>query len=247
MERDKPDILKARGGRKHGRASVQELTNPEPEEPLARQYERPTGPNYPPQRRNILPSVSNLSPLTPSLQPHLMQSPGDRMSDTPLALPQSQSLRVSSPNAPPNDPADLRSSFQLLHPVRPSEGIPAAPASEHRATESSLGRLPSIHELERRGLSQGLETPRTGPSVPDRPHPMTLASPHRTIAKEKTPGRPVSTPTARGRKPKVFAEPVPSVHCHICGRSSKSQRVAICANLSSGTCRKVICEYCFEA
>uniref|UniRef100_A0A7S1TKP7 Zinc-finger domain-containing protein n=1 Tax=Erythrolobus australicus TaxID=1077150 RepID=A0A7S1TKP7_9RHOD len=38
----------------------------------------------------------------------------------------------------------------------------------------------------------------------------------------------------------------PSKFCHICTRSYKAVRQAVCRNLVKNTCRKVICEKCFE-
>jgi len=38
----------------------------------------------------------------------------------------------------------------------------------------------------------------------------------------------------------------PSKFCHICTRSYKTVRQAVCRNLVKGTCRKVVCEKCFE-
>eukprot|EP00183_Erythrolobus_madagascarensis_P005935 CAMPEP_0185846734 /NCGR_PEP_ID=MMETSP1354-20130828/2271_1 /TAXON_ID=708628 /ORGANISM="Erythrolobus madagascarensis, Strain CCMP3276" /LENGTH=346 /DNA_ID=CAMNT_0028546935 /DNA_START=153 /DNA_END=1193 /DNA_ORIENTATION=- len=38
----------------------------------------------------------------------------------------------------------------------------------------------------------------------------------------------------------------PSRFCHICTKSAKSSRQAVCCNIKNGTCRKVICEKCFE-
>ncbi|KAA8497704.1 hypothetical protein FVE85_5289 [Porphyridium purpureum] len=40
--------------------------------------------------------------------------------------------------------------------------------------------------------------------------------------------------------------PEPSRFCHICTKSSRMVRQAVCCNLLSGVCRKVICEKCFE-
>lgn len=45
-------------------------------------------------------------------------------------------------------------------------------------------------------------------------------------------------------KKKRFRRAVPSTHCHICCRPSRSVPVAICANINDGTCRKVICNLC---
>jgi len=38
----------------------------------------------------------------------------------------------------------------------------------------------------------------------------------------------------------------PSRFCHICTKSAKASRQAVCCNIKNGTCRKVICEKCFQ-
>mmetsp|Transcript_11661 Transcript_11661/g.23709 ORF Transcript_11661/g.23709 Transcript_11661/m.23709 type:complete len:237 (+) Transcript_11661:442-1152(+) len=48
------------------------------------------------------------------------------------------------------------------------------------------------------------------------------------------------------RKVKLYSNPTPSSHCHICQRSSTSVPVVTCKNLDSGTCRKVVCALCFN-
>jgi hypothetical protein len=46
-----------------------------------------------------------------------------------------------------------------------------------------------------------------------------------------------------GRK-KRYRKPVPSTHCHICCRPSRSVPVAVCGNIAVGICRKSICKLC---
>lgn len=48
------------------------------------------------------------------------------------------------------------------------------------------------------------------------------------------------------RKKATFDSPTPSNYCHICSRTpSRGIRLAVCASLKEGLCRKVICEKCF--
>ena len=44
---------------------------------------------------------------------------------------------------------------------------------------------------------------------------------------------------------KFYANATPSSHCHVCARTAKSVKFAICSRLQAGLCRKVICDKCF--
>ncbi len=63
----------------------------------------------------------------------------------------------------------------------------------------------------------------------------------------------VARPVKRGRwealprRPykKFYANATPSSHCHVCARTAKAVRFAICSRLQAGLCRKVICDKCF--
>lgn len=46
------------------------------------------------------------------------------------------------------------------------------------------------------------------------------------------------------RRPKE-ANPKPANYCHICWRSTKRVKVAVCSKNVTGECRKVVCETCF--
>lgn len=48
------------------------------------------------------------------------------------------------------------------------------------------------------------------------------------------------------RRAAKFDRPVPSRFCHVCSRTPKSVRLAVCSKIKYGTCRKVICEKCFQ-
>jgi hypothetical protein len=56
-------------------------------------------------------------------------------------------------------------------------------------------------------------------------------------------GSPMAPDNAFVRK-KRYRRPVPSAHCHICCRPSRSVPVVVCSNITDGTCRKVICSLC---
>lgn len=47
------------------------------------------------------------------------------------------------------------------------------------------------------------------------------------------------------RRAAKFDKPVPSRFCHVCSRTPKNVRLAVCTRIQQGTCRKVICEKCF--
>jgi hypothetical protein len=47
------------------------------------------------------------------------------------------------------------------------------------------------------------------------------------------------------RKRARFDKPIPSRFCHVCSRTPKNVRLAVCSNISDGVCRKVVCERCF--
>jgi hypothetical protein len=48
------------------------------------------------------------------------------------------------------------------------------------------------------------------------------------------------------RKKAKFDSPVASRFCHVCSRTPKNVRLAVCANIRDGVCRKVVCERCFD-
>lgn len=48
------------------------------------------------------------------------------------------------------------------------------------------------------------------------------------------------------RRAAKFEKPVPSRFCHVCSRTPKNVRLAVCSKIKFGTCRKVICEKCFD-
>mmetsp|Transcript_13098 Transcript_13098/g.40340 ORF Transcript_13098/g.40340 Transcript_13098/m.40340 type:complete len:283 (+) Transcript_13098:216-1064(+) len=60
-------------------------------------------------------------------------------------------------------------------------------------------------------------------------------------------GRRADGGVSKKQRPKRFSNAVASNFCHICCRSSKRVRNAVCKNIELGTCRKVICEKCFTA
>lgn len=47
------------------------------------------------------------------------------------------------------------------------------------------------------------------------------------------------------RRSAKFENPIPSRFCHICSRTPKNVRLAVCSQILAGTCRKVVCEKCF--
>lgn len=48
------------------------------------------------------------------------------------------------------------------------------------------------------------------------------------------------------RKKAKFESPVASRFCHVCSRTPKNVRLAVCMKITDGVCRKVICEKCFD-
>lgn len=44
---------------------------------------------------------------------------------------------------------------------------------------------------------------------------------------------------------KYYSNPTPSSHCHVCARTSKAVKFAVCARIAEGLCRKVTCYKCF--
>lgn len=48
------------------------------------------------------------------------------------------------------------------------------------------------------------------------------------------------------RRAAKFDKPIPSRFCHVCSRTPKNVRLAVCCKIKEGICRKVICEKCFE-
>lgn len=44
---------------------------------------------------------------------------------------------------------------------------------------------------------------------------------------------------------KHYSDATPSMHCHICCRSSKNIKVYACAKIKEAICRKVVCSRCF--
>ena len=48
------------------------------------------------------------------------------------------------------------------------------------------------------------------------------------------------------RRAARFDKPVPSRFCHVCSRTPKNVRLAVCSNIRRGICRKVVCEKCFD-
>ena len=48
------------------------------------------------------------------------------------------------------------------------------------------------------------------------------------------------------RRAAKFEKPRASRFCHVCSRTPKSVRLVTCANIQTGTCRKVVCIKCFE-
>lgn len=61
-------------------------------------------------------------------------------------------------------------------------------------------------------------------------------------------GRSEKIPVARREttqaKKKRYRNLVPSIHCHICCRPSRSVPVAVCGNITDGLCRKSVCRLC---
>lgn len=73
----------------------------------------------------------------------------------------------------------------------------------------------------------------------------TIVTPNQVSAVRKAPQRPPQDSESRGlAKKKRYRAPAPSTHCHICCRPSRSVPVAVCANITSGICRKSICSLC---
>ena len=53
-------------------------------------------------------------------------------------------------------------------------------------------------------------------------------------------------PFAAQPRKKRYRKPIPSTHCHICCRPSRSVSVVVCANIADGLCRKTICNLCIS-
>lgn len=51
----------------------------------------------------------------------------------------------------------------------------------------------------------------------------------------------------KSRRAAKFDHPSPSRFCHVCSRTPKNVRLAVCSNIREGVCRKVVCEKCFIA
>mmetsp|Transcript_3464 Transcript_3464/g.6496 ORF Transcript_3464/g.6496 Transcript_3464/m.6496 type:complete len:278 (+) Transcript_3464:254-1087(+) len=50
----------------------------------------------------------------------------------------------------------------------------------------------------------------------------------------------------RKPRPRRYQLRIPSNYCHVCQRKSIAVNQVICCNLLSGSCRKAVCEVCFE-
>lgn len=84
--------------------------------------------------------------------------------------------------------------------------------------------------------------------------PSTLAAPPALLRTQSVPlpaphavaQRPAAPAGGNVARKKRYRKPVPSTHCHICCRPSRSVPVVVCANIFEGTCRKSICSLCIS-
>ena len=51
----------------------------------------------------------------------------------------------------------------------------------------------------------------------------------------------------RQRRTPRYSNPVPSTFCHLCSKRKQGSRTLVCGNVEKGSCRKMICEYCFNS
>jgi len=83
------------------------------------------------------------------------------------------------------------------------------------------------------------------PAMDLRLSPLDLAvSKHPEVPVEATPA------AAIPRRPKIvkrYSNPTPSNYCHVCCRARKRGPHMICSQVSTGYCRKMICDKCFQA
>lgn len=64
---------------------------------------------------------------------------------------------------------------------------------------------------------------------------------------KERPRAPAANKGSTKRKPRTYAQAVPSQHCHICSRRPTDVSPhAVCGNLLRGRCRKTVCEKCFH-
>lgn len=98
-------------------------------------------------------------------------------------------------------------------------------------------RLPTDHASKTRQIANNLTA--GGPlfMVPSQ-----ISAAHTNL---RQPSQLASDSSAVTRK-KRYRAPVPSTHCHICCRPSRSVPVVVCANIAEGVCRKSICNLCIR-
>lgn len=185
---------------------------------------------------------------TPSTSPHIGNS---RMSDEwSMILENAQ-------------PPDLRMVSQYAQSPTTSDGItmiPTAldtsvifPAAE-QASKSYTEHKSHYPEVKKIKLKRGTPTRPRKLSKREAAKAATaaaLAEEHRLahLAKTKqiTDDELLRLKPKKKRRAAKFDKPVPSRFCHVCSRTPKSVRLAVCSKIKFGTCRKVICEKCFES
>lgn len=199
-------------------------------------------------------NVDPLPPLSsspPRRLPGVMQAQLERMPRLKLAV-ECQALPMTEPLTPPFSPALLPalgsvSGFRSAK-CRPSEG------DGKRSWGGISGRGSSGHGM----VGNGGTTVMT--SGTDGMVGVTQAQDSQEGARQEFSGRGgqmgVSTESrqsgtiskGRGRRPykKYYSNPTPSSHCHVCARTSKAVKFAVCARISEGLCRKVTCYKCFQ-
>lgn len=57
----------------------------------------------------------------------------------------------------------------------------------------------------------------------------------------------VSGKMRRPQRQKRYHDATPSTHCHVCCRPNTAVPMAVCSNIKTGTCRKVVCNRCISA
>lgn len=122
-------------------------------------------------------------------------------------------------------------------------GVPPRQGSLREPSRGSDGNLYSQGSTGR-GLSPGTELSHGVATLQDGHGPRTQSVLPQTNGPVVAMQQGRQAPSHSGVRKKRYRKPVPSAHCHICCRPSRSVPVAVCSNILDGTCRKVICSLC---
>lgn len=193
-------------------------------------------------------TVSNVTADKPT-RPNAMSLSALLTDDSSTSQPKSILNPISSPTTThfPSPPSNQQQQYAPpTEPVTP----PFSPTVLPSLSAAGLTRPPTLQQSQQQPLPSLSRSMERSPlsNLPSSTMTNRVMSNGLTMTSGTSSQSTNSIPPKRVMKrpyKKYYSNPTPSSHCHVCARTSKAVKFAICARIKQGLCRKVTCFKCF--